>query len=380
MARRDNVKARKRLKKPKKIYTNTPVDEGLHNPGSRKFIRKLSPTRQHTRLHGTYTDPSGKIRVRRQYDTRISIHVQSARSKQFNKYGLQGDMSPQRIQAIAKKIDTFLISQRVSPETRDKIRSAWKRYASAAYGYYRSKTDAAKERNANIIKFIERNTNLLGLKASFVREDKVKEAYVLNPLTQGMMDENFNTYEKWYNAQKARRIAIREKAPEKRDEGILMPELNGLIDAINLGAEYNESNVADEYDDSDFQETSIEETQEEEVPINNDPDDFVVDWVDYWFYSIGEVEEIITKMGGWARANADYPQDVVRICNNAGYSTNEMYEILVHGATPSAPSPELVWENMGNSSNSYSNTDEPYTMYKVGFDKDGNPISYKRKG
>lgn len=374
MARRDNVKARKRLKKPKKIYTNTPTDEGLHNPGSRKYIRQLSPTRRHTRLHGTYTDPSGKVKVRRQYDTRISINVQSARSRQFNKYGLQGDMSPQKIQAIAKKIDTFLISQRVSPETRDKIRSVWKKYASAAYGYYRSKTDTAKERNANIIKFIERNTNLLGLKASFVKQDKVKEAYVLNPLTRGMMDENFDTYERWYNAQKARRLAAREEAPEKRDDGILMPELSGLIDAINLGAEYNNT---DELDDSEYQN---EELQEEKVPINNTPDDFVVEWVDYWFYSISEVEEIImNKMGGWARANADYHNDVVRICNNAGYGTDEMYSILVQGATPTAPSPELLWDSMGSSNYTYNNTAEPYTQYKVGFDKDGNPISYKKR-
>lgn len=358
MARRDNVKARRRLKKPKKIYTNDRLDfSKSKRPAG---LKRPSLSRRHNRFHrAKFTTPDGKIRLNKSYIKEIKITVQHAKSKTFNDWGLQEGMSPQKIRALAKKMDIYLHSQRVSPQTRADILNVWKQYEKASFGYYYSKKPETINKYKSIIKYIEQNTNLLGLKSSFVNEAKEKQAYVVNPLSKKEAMENFMAYEKWYNDVKEHNRLEELRQQKIKESQALMPDLSGIIDAFG-GHGGSEESVDDDL------------PSPESIDISGN-------WVEYWFYTLGEVDAIIDKMHGWANAIDRYQNDVVRICNCAGYTPAEVMTYVNNGVNPGNPDPNLVWETPNLFiSGKPSNTSTPFRQVEYLVD-DAGIIHMERK-
>lgn len=332
MARRDNVKARRRLKKPKKIYTNAPPDKGIATLKRNYFDKKKISTRNglkryrggHKWAQAVYISRNGQIRIKRSTVKEIRIPLQKTTSdiKSFNHWGLQIGNSPQKIHFLMKQMDAHLISQRVAPHIRQQVMSVWQKYKSAAWGFYRAQTPERKSFHFNVIKHIELNPHLLGLRGSQIVAGQ-KEGYFINNTPYEQQAKNYDYYETWYNQMLDKEIKIRDLTPmidNLSDQDEVTEEYNGELDDI----EFSWDNGGSKY-------------------LYNDPGD----WQEYWFYSPELVESIIANMGGWTSAQTHYPEDMSRLCNNAGYTVEQMYRHLVHNEPLGPPSKELLYETIG---------------------------------
>lgn len=320
MARRDNVKARRRLKKPKKIYTNTPMDKGFGKLKTKRFEKPYKGG--HTWARAVYMDRNGTLRVKRSVVKEIRLPLQKAKSPitSFNKWGLQTGNSPQKIHYLMGQMDAQLISQKIAPHIRQQIMAVWQKYKSAAWGFYRAKDPERQAFHFNVIRQIELNPQLLGLRGTEIK-DSQKHGYFINNTPYEKQVENYDYYEKWYNKMLDREIVIRD---------------------ITLHADaqaFTDQDTVTEYEDD---ETLFHELGGASY-IKNDPGD----WEEYWFYSPETVASIIQNMGGWHNAQTLYPDDTTRVCNNAGYNVEQMYNHLVHGEKLGAPNKELVYETIG---------------------------------
>lgn len=323
MSKRDNVKARRRLKRPKKIYTNVPLDRGFRKarPLSERLEKQSTYGMNigHKWAKAVYLDKTGRARVVRSNWEQIAIPLQKSKSpiESFNHWGLQKGNSPQKIQALMKKVDSYLISNRISPNIRHQIMDAWAQYKSAAWGFYRAKDPERKNYHREIIRQFELNSHRLGLRGTEMREG-AKFGYLNNNVPKDIQTANYEYYEAWYNK-------MLDRAREQYELRMRSSETNEL------------------------QETNTNLESDNEPIIPQQDLDWIMnadgDWAEYWFYSPDEITNIVNNMNGWTNAKSHYQEDLTRICNGAGYSVEVMYQHAEFGAPLPGPRPELVWDS-----------------------------------
>lgn len=333
MARRDNVKARKRLKKPKKIYTNTPLDKGHV---------KLKQSRG--KVPAGFYRSGNRLKVERNNYATLEINVKSFKNKMPNKWGLAEGMSPQKLRAMHNRMQTLLISQRASPAYREKIQMHWKKYMSASYSYYYSKDEMKKHIALSIINEYERNPFLLGFRAGRKVDDNTRTAYILNVATPDQQSKNFDYYDFWAET-----------------------ELNEAGDYINY-----------ELDEDGQLFYTGENANTSDVTKFDDN----YDWDVIYIYDVDNVVNIVRGMGGWTNAMSQYPADVSRLCGGAGYHWKQVYDWDVQGKPLPKPNIEAHladgWE--GGSGEGFISHKYRYENGKIEVDsKVADEYTYRRK-
>lgn len=141
------TKARRRLKKPKKIYTNKPFQN--------TSIKFRIPKPKVERVYKPRVKPSVYV------PRNIQLKLWS-RKTPLNKWGLPKYVTPKRVMTKRNQIIDTLINRGIKPSDVDAIKHNYKMLLRAMRGYESAKKQSTKDRWMKDIQELSRNYNLLG--------------------------------------------------------------------------------------------------------------------------------------------------------------------------------------------------------------------------
>lgn len=175
---KERKKARKRLKKPRKFYTNAQVfphsTRGINTKTGIAKPQKLSRYSSKTGIskRATKTKILQPVKVPKIINVRLNT-----RYSILNKYGLPKGVTPNILKQKQKQVIQSLINRGVKPSEVDNVRYNWELLRKAAMYFERSKKDETRDKWKKVISDLSLNIQMLGLSSS-TYENGVKKAYL----------------------------------------------------------------------------------------------------------------------------------------------------------------------------------------------------------
>lgn len=152
------VKARRRLRKPKKVYTNAPVHK-KHAAAwkSRKKV-KVKPTNKPLKLKAPRKSRKAKKATIPRY-LQLPLYTRKAK---LNRYGMPRYTTPKRVRELRNRVVNTWINRGLKPSDVGAIKHNYAMLLRAMKNYERAKKLSTKEKWLKDIKELSKNANLLG--------------------------------------------------------------------------------------------------------------------------------------------------------------------------------------------------------------------------
>lgn len=175
---KERKKARRRLKKPRKFYTNaqifTSLSKGVNNKTGIAKPQKISRKPNITGISKRLT-PQKMVQPIKVPKT-ISVRL-NTKYTILNKYGLPKGVTPERLKTKQKQVIQSLINRGVKPSEIDNVKYNWEMLRKAALYFERSKKQETRDKWGQVISDLSINIQMLGLTSS-TYEDGIKKAYL----------------------------------------------------------------------------------------------------------------------------------------------------------------------------------------------------------
>lgn len=175
---KERKKARRRLKKPRKFYTNAQVfpsaPRGINNITGIAKPQRVSKTPSNTGIPKRNTPKKivQPVKVPKTIEVRLNT-----RYTILNKYGLPKGVTPERLKLKQKQVIQSLINRGVKPSEVENVKYNWELLRKAAQYFERSKKQETKDKWKQVISDLSLNIQMLGLSSS-TYENGVKKAYL----------------------------------------------------------------------------------------------------------------------------------------------------------------------------------------------------------
>lgn len=157
---KERKKARRRLKKPRKVYTNANA-----NFGAVKAKQGKQPNYNYNMWEGVEKALKRKIKHSVKVPKTITLRINTKKSV-LNAYGLPKGITPNTLRTKHKQMIDSLINKGTRPSDVKNIDANWKTLIKAAQYFNQSKKQETKDKWLKKINDLSRNMTLLGFTSS----------------------------------------------------------------------------------------------------------------------------------------------------------------------------------------------------------------------